>query len=490
MDVISRNHSFRYGTLLIVLLIGGCSSRVNLETNDPPYYKKRATWQETIWYSRLAMLDYFSDQGQGRSEPVQISPWYLAGPFPTENLKEVFLSENALDWLARNAEGRLLWQQRTDFEDGKLHNLPGETYTTIYLYRKISVPAAIKITGSFSGKSGTDVWLNGEKIIHSNIPRGLEPDKDRAQLDLRAGDNHLLMKIVTRIGTPGFYFKMLPEPLSPATFLWPMIERDFQDSLSCRQMGWEKSDGIWSNLKCTDEISGLAANYLKSFKRHTFALRADHMAKSMPSMEVLLDIQQLYYQDHLFHEAWESCKDFNFESLRMAIRDLQQSFPVAYLSGENYISELLRLEQEFKTIHAAFTAQEETNLSENSFMQFTRNLLSLQRKALISNPLVINQPILFIVRQQYWGSHGPTNTMFQNGEDLPVDIGGLRAWRSDGSALKVIAFDLNGNTKSLKTLIEKPFGMIRDPDISFDGNTVLFSMRDHKADDYHIYRMN
>ncbi|MFA5814568.1 MAG: hypothetical protein WC865_02995 [Bacteroidales bacterium] len=488
--MISRKHVFRYGTLLAVILIGIYSCRVIPETNDPPYYKKKATWQETMRCSRQAMLDYFGKPGQKRSDPVQISPWYLAGPFPAENLAEVFIPEKNLDLLTRDAEGRLLWHQRPDFIDNKLHELPGETSTTTYLWRKITVPAAITIMGSFSGKDGTDIWLNGEKIVHSDIPRGLEPDKDRAQLHLKAGANHLLMKIFAQVGKPGFYFKILPEPLSLATFLWPLIERDFPDSLSRKQMDWEKNDGIWNTLTFTDEITGLADNYLESFKRPAFALLAAQIAKALPSIETLSDLRQLYYRDHLVHETWESCKDFNFESLRMAIHDLQQSYPSEYPSGEQYISELSRLEQEFKPIHAAMIAQQEANLNENSFIQFVRNLLSFQRKALISNPLVSNQPILFIVRQQYWGNHGPTNTMFQNGEDFPGGVGGLKAWRSDGSALNMIAFDREGKTKLLKTLIKIPFGMIRDPDISFDGKRVLFSMRNDKADDYHIYEMN
>lgn len=490
MDMISRKHAFRYGTLLAVFLIGICSCRVIQETNDPPYYKKKATWQETIRCSRQAMLDYYGKPGQKRSDPVQISHWYLAGPFPAENLAEVFVPEKTLDLQAHDAEGRLLWHQRPDFVDDILHELPGETFTTTYLWRKITVPVAVTITGSFSGKDGTDVWLNGEKIVHSVIPRGLEPDKDRAQLHLRAGDNHLLMKIYARIGNPGFYFKIFPEPLSLATYLWPLIERDFPDSLSRQQMDWEKNDGIWSTLTFTDDFSGLADQYFKSFKRPSFVLKAAQIADTITSIEALSDLRQLYYRDHLFHETWESCKDFNFESLAMAIRDLQQSFPAEYLSGGRYISELSRLEQEFKPIQAAFLAQQEANINENSFIQFARNLFLLQRKALISNPLVSNQPILFIVRQQYWGNHGPTNTMFQNGEDFPGGVGGLKAWRSDGSALKMIAFDREGKTKLLKTLIEIPFGMIRDPDISFDGKRILFSMRNDKVDDYHIYEMN
>ena len=41
-----------------------------------------------------------------------------------------------------------------------------------------------------------------------------------------------------------------------------------------------------------------------------------------------------------------------------------------------------------------------------------------------------------------------------------------------------------------RILIKRPNGMIRDPDIRSDGKKILFSMRDNKQDDYHIYEID
>jgi hypothetical protein len=48
--------------------------------------------------------------------------------------------------------------------------------------------------------------------------------------------------------------------------------------------------------------------------------------------------------------------------------------------------------------------------------EISQRLLALQREALVTNPLVSGQPILFVVRPQYSGNHGPINTTFENGE--------------------------------------------------------------------------
>ena len=69
--------------------------------------------------------------------------------------------------------------------------------------------------------------------------------------------------------------------------------------------------------------------------------------------------------------------------------------------------------------------------------------------------------------------------MFQTGE---INTGSFQG----GGALKTV--DLA--TGQVKTLLEVPDGMARDPDVSFDGTKILFSMRRNREDDYHLYEMN
>lgn len=89
-----------------------------------------------------------------------------------------------------------------------------------------------------------------------------------------------------------------------------------------------------------------------------------------------------------------------------------------------------------------------------------------------------DSPILFVVRDQYLPDHHNTATIFQTGE---VNTSSFRG----GGALKVF----NPADNSVKTLLEAPEGIIRDPDVSFDGRTIVFSMRRTINDDYHIYEI-
>ncbi|NLX96806.1 MAG: hypothetical protein GXY83_11575 [Rhodopirellula sp.] len=89
------------------------------------------------------------------------------------------------------------------------------------------------------------------------------------------------------------------------------------------------------------------------------------------------------------------------------------------------------------------------------------------------------RPILFVVRHQYRRDHHNSATMFQTGE---INTGSFQG----GGALKT----LDPSSGKVTTLIDLPEGVVRDPDVSFDGGKVLVSMRRNAADDYHLYEFN
>jgi len=103
----------------------------------------------------------------------------------------------------------------------------------------------------------------------------------------------------------------------------------------------------------------------------------------------------------------------------------------------------------------------------------------LKREALLANPLVCRQPLLFVVRKQYARDHHNTETMFQTGE---INTGSF----AGGGALKRLDV-LSGQTT---TLVDLPEGVVRDPDVHFEGRRMLVALRKNRADDYHIYELN
>jgi len=92
--------------------------------------------------------------------------------------------------------------------------------------------------------------------------------------------------------------------------------------------------------------------------------------------------------------------------------------------------------------------------------------------------LLEGRSVLFVVRPQYASDHHATATLFQNGE--------INAEKFRGpAALKVI--DFGTEASPVRTLLEAPEGVIRDPEVDPSGTRVVFSMRRTAADDYHLW---
>ena len=174
-------------------------------------------------------------------------------------------------------------------------------------------------------------------------------------------------------------------------------------------------------------------------------------------------------------------------ALRAAVRDLMSTFGPQYSGGAGFGTKLDRIEKRLRT----------TNATERKKAQ--ADLAALRREALTANPLLSSQPILFVVRRQYAPDHHNTATLFMNGEYNEYDYRQrARAGAAfepakaalsfrPGGAIKIIDFARGGK---VTTLLDVPEGIARDPEVHFDGERILFSMRKTQADSYHIYEIN
>jgi len=102
---------------------------------------------------------------------------------------------------------------------------------------------------------------------------------------------------------------------------------------------------------------------------------------------------------------------------------------------------------------------------------------SHEARALVASRFA--REIIFVVRRQYRPDHHNTETMFQTGE---INTG---SFSGPGWMKK-----LDLRTGSVQVLVHQPEGVVRDPEVHWDGRRVVFSMRRNRQDDYHIYEMN
>jgi hypothetical protein len=149
------------------------------------------------------------------------------------------------------------------------------------------------------------------------------------------------------------------------------------------------------------------------------------------------------------------------ESLRAAIQDLIATFKERYPDGKTYLSRL-----------------DEICTSDQNGK--SKEFIALQREAMIANPLVSDQPLLYIWRNQYkLGGFHAIDTLFHTCEANTHCFQGPGAMRT---------VDLK--TGKATTLVEASTGIVRDPDVHFDGKRIVFSMRRQINEDFHIWEIN
>ena len=147
----------------------------------------------------------------------------------------------------------------------------------------------------------------------------------------------------------------------------------------------------------------------------------------------------------------QSSQAINLNALRKAIDDLRTTFGERYKSGEQFASSLAAIESKLLKITEEHNSGDSAALKHLEILQSEYS--ALQRRALIANPMVSGQPILFTVRKQYARDHHNTATFFPS-YDSEFNTGRMRP----GAAMKTVKFDPETGASTVTELINRPKG--------------------------------
>ncbi|MCX5656347.1 MAG: hypothetical protein NTY65_17055 [Planctomycetota bacterium] len=162
-------------------------------------------------------------------------------------------------------------------------------------------------------------------------------------------------------------------------------------------------------------------------------------------------------------------------ALRQAIEDLCGTFPRDYPRGPEFLARLDRIQKGMADANPGDAAG------------LAAEFEALRREALIANPLVSGQPIVYVVRPPYRSHYHAIDTLFHTGEfNADRNEPHVNLFKG-GAALKVI--DL-ARGSAAKTLVDAPQGIARDPEVHFNGRKIVFSLRRNVGEDYHIWEVN
>ena len=441
---------------------------------DPPYYAKKATWQDTMLGAREALARHEADQSKTAEKPedaaVTLGPWYMAGPFYVDNgakrgFDHAFPPEQGVD--LTKPMGQIRWTARPEFQDGAVQDLSAGTNGSTYLYRVITAAAPKTITGYFGSDDGLAAWLNGKKIISNDVPRGPGPNQDTAKLNLQKGDNHLLLKIHNNSGGHGYYFstgavaKESDPRLMAREQLWDLVGRDFPDGPQHRQMTWEKGDGLWATDWKAGDWTALADRYARAARLPRQAGKAKELAAQVKDAAGLQAVREVYYQSRDTEELLARGTTFNFRALYLAINDLIDTCGSEYPKGAEYLSRLDALQKSLEGIQEA--AKGDASAKDKT-LDITKDLLALQKEALLANPVLGFNELMFVKRSA-------------KRLGLPQNWQGNSTIGGTGYENELVAISMKDPGGAARRLY-KPEGsnFVGDVDLHWDADRMLFSM--------------
>ncbi len=179
------------------------------------------------------------------SEEVEWGPWYVILPFehpdgaaqiapehsPERDLRRMGVDGQGPDLEAKHKgkqRSKLRWRRLNpastttseplagpirlaEYLPSELAGAGASNNAVAYLYRSVRAEQALSLPITLGSDDGCRVWLNGKLVHEFNAPRGLDPRDDDLLLQLKAGVNHLLVKVANGGGAWGFQMQAKAE---------------------------------------------------------------------------------------------------------------------------------------------------------------------------------------------------------------------------------------------------------------------------------------
>ena len=490
-------------------------------------YSKQATWQKSLEASLSNLADLERAEADAadaaRTEATVFGPWHAIGSFDnTDNKgfaaeyppeKEVAFDKTYPGMNNSTAS----WRRMDQFMDGQVQDLLPHFRQTewaiAYLYRKITAKTPAEITGYFGSDDALVVWLNGEKLVSEDVPRGAAPDQSKATLKLKAGENHLLLKIVNHTGGFGFYFSTKPggsvleqNPVHARRVneLWGKVRADFTTPEDKFQMKSESDDGIWpvgwhgkDRASLARRTGDALAAHLSSADQLLAGLTEDLGADAIAPDKTLLasisaagdapakvtdDPEGIAPKRAAYHSAVRLemiLKDrARLVSTRMAVDDLARTYGDKYPGGAELKAEASRLSDTGRALLTQETAVVPAKIA--ALTDWDAAITALQQKALVtSNPLLDFGKLMYITRKPGGGNPGlPQN--WQSNSSLQRS-----GWDTAISALSPVRPD-----GQVSTIYRSDRYFIGDLAASYDAQHILFDMpAAAKGDSFQVFEV-
>ena len=477
MDLLRRDFS-SFVILFLVWILGAgvCCGPVFGEE----LYVKKDTWAETMVASR-AQYAAMAKQWQDGMHAIKLGSWYQAGPLSVELFADAMFPEEKVDLNAKAEDGTRLWEGHPEYIDGEIHHFEPKDPASTYLFRTITAAEPIKVTAGLGSNDGLAVWLNGEQLHAQDTGRRVTAEQDHLILDLKQGENQLLLKIFNHAGPTGFYFL-----IHPGVFLglWEQIEKDFpQETAWIKRELPENQHLNW--LRQTNDVK--LEKKIISAMLEKLAPADDRLKKEFESLSAEQASAndgrwlELYIEGCRLHESLTNLKQFDFAALRGVTEYLQEISPQSYAGQAEDLKRLRHFEQRIPEIKKSLAQFNELSPHQVEKIDgFVQEVQDTMREIYAQRC----PPIVFVKRQAH-ARKGTNGTM----------LGQMNLGAKMGS--EICIYDPTRPDRGVKTIFKDTDGFIFDMNLSYDARKLVFSFMDNvkenantQNDSFHIWEIN
>ena len=499
-------------TRLWALALGVLLAGAGVRAADPPYYVKKATWHETLLASREALAEH--EKTAARHTPL---PDFGRTPFTVMAWVRTTAGGTILGkapakgkWAPQGKAffirgGKLCYDigmvgcvtSKRSVADGTWHHAAVARSDRLRLY----IDGQLDTVGDL--KFGPDGRGHVPKIGYAspNFPEGFNGDLDDVRVyrrclsdaevrahferpqpakadalvacwpfdtggeDASGGGNDVVVEPQSLVaGHAGKAVclngrQSLRPPADGADrrdTLWALVERDFRDETSRREMTWEREDEILDADWTPGNLAALAARYARACHRApSLAAEAKQAAAGAGDRAGLERARAIYHRSRRVAEALARVGDLNLGGLRAAVDHLTRTCGDEFPKGRSFLT---RIDAIAETLARSV---EQGGKAPADLAETVEEIERLRREALVTgNPLLKVDKLLFVKRRTLQSSHYYTDF-----------IDGCRHFGGNLCTLSLKDGRVTELVPSMKD------GIIGRYDLSFDGKRVVFGYK-------------
>ena len=128
--------------------------------------------------------------------------WQVSGPYKGKDFDEAYATDYGPE---AGGDAPVAWKPIGLQLEQPLSGVIGKENAAAYLRATIKVYKAVKTDLRLGSDDAIKVWLDGKLVFANKVDRALTPNADTVPVELKAGENRILIKIVNRFGPDGAF---------------------------------------------------------------------------------------------------------------------------------------------------------------------------------------------------------------------------------------------------------------------------------------------